>query len=172
MEPATTTTLFPLLVEGLESFRDRVSGSEGNHRRALLVSGQPAVVLSISRSVLGVVRELLVWLRDAIVLVRERLLAIDAVLAIAEVANVLMRDLGTAFTIALPSLGSAATDVTSSVSALATTIDALPDPALLPAPELLAELLATLEELVGPAEGGGEPGTLDRLLQDIQTLAA
>lgn len=173
MEPVTTTaTLFPSLLEGLERFRDRVSGSEGSHRRALLVAGQPAAVLSVSRSVLGVVRELLVWLRNAIALVAQQLLAIDAVLAVAEVATVLVHELGAAFTIALPGIGSATAEMTSSVSALATTIGSMPDPTLLPGPELLAGLLAVLEELVGPAAGGGEPGTLIRLLEDIQTLAA
>lgn len=172
MEPATTAaTLFPSLLEGLERFRDRVAGTEGNHRRALLVSGQPAVTLNVSRSVLGVVRKLLVWLRDAIVLVRERLLSIDAVLAIGEVAAALVGELGTTLTIALPGLGSSAAEVTQSISGLANAIDAMPDPALLPGPELLDELVSVLEALVGPASGD-QPGTLDQLLQDIQSLAA
>lgn len=172
MEPANTTaTLFPSLLEGLERFRDRVAGTEGHHRRALLVSGQPAIMRATSRSVLGVVRQLLVWLRDAIALVSERLLTIDAVLAVGEVAAAFVRELGTAFTVALPGLGSSAADVAQSVSALTAAIDVFPDSSGFPTPELLAELLSVLEALVGPASGG-EAGTLDQLLQDIQSLAA
>jgi len=172
MEPtATPTGLFPSLLENLERFRDRVAGTEGNHRQALLVSGQPPMTLSVSRSVLGVVRELLVWLRDAIVLVQERLISIDALLAIGEVAAVLVRELANAFTIALPGVGATAADVAGSLSTLATGLDAMPDPTLLPGPELLATLVGVLEELVGAA-GGGAPGTLDHLLEDLETLAA
>lgn len=172
MGPATTTsTLFPSLLEALERFSDRVAGSEGSHRRALLVSGQPAITLSVSQSVLGVVRELLTWLRNAIALVNGRLLAIDAVLAVGEVAAALVRELSSPLTIPLPNIGSKAAEVAQGISALAAATDAMPDPVSMPDPDLLAELLDVLVVLVGP-EDGDQPGTLDQLLQDIQSLAA
>lgn len=172
MDAATTSsTPFVALLAGLRTFRARVAGTEGQFREALVAAGQPALVREVSRSTLHVVGELLVWLRDGVLALEERIVSIDALLAIGEVTGVLLQELGGAVTTSLPGLGPTAADVTSSLAALGQVVGAFPASALLPTPALVAELREVLEELVG-TEDQGLAGTLGELLQDIEDLAA
>ena len=168
----TSTSPFTSLLEGLQVFHARVQGTEGNFRLALLAAGQPSLVRQVSRSTLQIVRDLLVWLRDGIEAVEKQLLPIDALLALGEVAAALLQELGHATTSALPGLGPAFADVTSSVAALGQAIESFPAPALLPTPELVAALRTVLEQLVGTTGATPPAGALGELLHEIEQLAA
>lgn len=170
-QASTTTAVFPTLLAGLESFRNRVAGSEGDYRQALLVSGQSTLVLDISGSMLRVVRGLLRWLRDAIVMLEQRLVSIDALIAIGEVTVVLLAELGGSLSASVPGLDSM-DDVAESLKSLAAAAEALPDSSLLPGPELVLELRSVLEQLVGAPASDGSGGALDQLLQQIEGLVA
>lgn len=167
-----STSPFTSLLEGLEVFHARVQGAEGNFRLALLASGQPSLVREVSRSTLQIVRDLLVWLRNGIEAVQAQLVPIDALLALGEVVAALLQELGTATTSALPGLGSSFAGVTSSVAALGQAIESFPAPALLPTPELVADLRTMLEQLVGTTGSTPPAGALGELLHEIEQLAA
>lgn len=163
---------FTSLLDGLQRFRARVEGTEGSFRLALLASGQPERVREVSAATMRVVGKLLVWLRDGIVAVQRQLVAIDALLAMAEVAVTLLQELGDAMTAVPPDLGSVA-DVTSSLSTLGGALDAIPELVLLPTPELVAELRTVLEQLVGVEDDTStQGGSVGELLQAIESLAA
>jgi hypothetical protein len=173
MDAATPSTMpFPALLQGLRSFRAHVGSREDELRKALVLPGQPALARDTSLAVLGVVRDLLVWLRDGIVRLQDRLVSIDALLAVAEVVTVLLQELGGALATSVPSLASATTEVTDTLSTLGAALDGLPDLAVLPEPRLVTDLRLVLELLVGAAEGEPATGSLDQLLTEIQGLGA
>lgn len=167
-----TPSPFTSLLDGLQGFRARVEGTQGNFRLALLASGQPVRVREVSGATLRVVCKLLVWLRDGIVAVQQDLVAIDALLAIGEVVVTLLQEIGDAVA-AVPSEIGATAGVTSSLSVLGEAIDALPEHALMPTPELVAELRTVLEQLVGTDDDASTPGgSVGELLHAIESLAA
>ncbi|MCH9686076.1 MAG: hypothetical protein K0V04_31880 [Deltaproteobacteria bacterium] len=167
-----TTGLFPSVLEGLETFRDRISGAEGTYRQAMLVSGQSTLVIEIGTSVLRVVRNILAWLRDGIVSLQQRLLSIDAVIAMVEVAVELLADLDGGLDIPLPGLQQTTDGLNAGIAAVGTAAQNFPDTSLLPGPETVADLRTVLEQLVGVADEQGSIGAVDQLLTEIGQLAA
>ncbi len=172
MDDETNGGLFPSLLDGLQTFHARVEGSDGTYRQALLVSGQSPLVVNISGSVLEVVRRILVWLRDGIVALSQRLVSIDAVVAMVEVALELLSELEGGIEIPLPGLEGATAGISDGLSVVGEFAGNVPQIGLLPGPEVVADLQTVLEQLVGVAEGEGLPGALDQLLSDIDGLAA
>ena len=171
--PPTVDSLFPTVISGLERFRDRVAGTEGSYRVALLAPGQASAVLSIATDILDLVYDLLGRLRDGLADFSQRLVSIDAIVAMVETIGSLLEGVGevldpSTLPLPIPGLAEAQAGAANGFGEVGALLANAPAVELLPGPETFSALEDVLRDLVGPAdEEHPEADALGQLLTQL-----
>lgn len=159
--------LFGALRTGIERFRSRVEGSDGDYRRDLVeMPVRPETLPEVIRVVLETLAGALDTLGDAIDAIAKHLGSADALLAALETLGKAAKTLGEACDRPWPEGLARAREASGALRQLGDALSSseLELPAVIPRPETLSAIRAEIAHLLGTESA---PGSLRRLIEEL-----